>query len=317
MGRYLVTRITNAVLVLFIVMTVVFLILRFAPGGPAILMADDITQEQADAIRARLGLDEPVYVQYARWLGSLAQGDLGTSFSSRRPVTNMVFERLPATLLLGTSALVISLVVSIPIGIMSAVRRNSIFDYLATFVSFFGVSMPVFWIGLMAILVFSVMLGWFPSAGMQAAGGGDLLNRLHHLVLPSVVLALPTTAEFTRYARSSMLEVLAQDYVRTARSKGLNERLVMIRHAFRNALVTNISVIGVSLPRLVGGAALTEFIFAWPGMGRLAVTSALGRDYPVVMGVTIVVAVVVVTANLLVDLLYPVLDPRIKLTGRA
>lgn len=317
MLAYILRRIVNAGVVLFIVCTAVFVFIHMAPGGPSILLSDELSKEQIAYIRQSLGLDDPIHVQYYRWLNNIAHGHMGISFISARSVLVVVLERVPATCLLGLSALIFSVVISLPLGSLSALRQGTVLDSTASFISFFGVSMPVFWFGLMLILLFSVQLGWLPSAGMYTVGKeADLLDRFLHLIMPTIVLGLSNAAEMTRYARSSMLEVLRQDYVRTARSKGLGEWMVIFKHALKNAMVTNISVIGVSVPRLIGGAAITEVIFAWPGMGRLAITSALSRDYPVVMGITIVVSVVVIFSNLAVDLMYPLFDPRIRLTKK-
>ena len=317
MGAYLLHRLFNSIIVLFIVCTAVFVFIHIAPGGPSIMMSDELSEEQVAEIRKSLGLDDPIHIQYYNWMRNVLHGNLGISFVSGRSVLVVILERVPATAALGLSALIFSVVIALPLGSASAVRQGSALDSTASFFSFFGVSMPVFWFGLMLILLFSVYLGWLPSAGMYSVGmEGSLLDRFRHLIMPTLVLGLANTAELIRYARSSMLEVLRQDYVRTARSKGLGEAMVIYKHALKNAMVTNISVIGLSLPRLIGGAAITEFIFAWPGMGRLAITSALGRDYPLVMGVTVVVAVVVILTNLVVDLTYPLFDPRIRLTRK-
>jgi len=317
MIAYLLRRLVNSFVVLFIVCTAVFLFVHIAPGGPSILMSDELSKEQIVEIRKSLGLDDPIHVQYFRWMSNVMHGNLGISFVSARSVLVVILERVPATAVLGLSALLFSVIIALPLGSASAMRRGTALDSMASFFSFFGVSMPVFWFGLMLILLFSVQLGWLPSAGMYSVGKeADLLNRFLHLIMPTIVLGLSNTAELIRYARSSMLEVLRQDYVRTARGKGLGEAMVIYKHALKNAMVTNISVIGLSFPRLIGGAAITEFIFAWPGMGRLAITSALGRDYPLVMGITIVVSVVVIFTNLIVDMMYPLFDPRIRLTKK-
>jgi len=317
MIAYLLRRLFNSCVVLFIVCTAVFLFVHIAPGGPSILMSDELSTEQIVEIRKSLGLDDPIHVQYFRWMSNVMHGNLGISFVSARSVLVVILERVPATAALGLSALLFSVIIALPLGSASAMRQGTALDSMASFFSFFGVSMPVFWFGLMLILLFSVQLGWLPSAGMYSVGKeADLLDRFLHLIMPTIVLGLSNTAELIRYARSSMLEVLRQDYVRTARGKGLGEAMVIYKHALKNAMVTNISVIGLSLPRIIGGAAITEFIFAWPGMGRLAITSALGRDYPLVMGITIVVSTVVILTNLIVDLMYPLFDPRIRLTKK-
>lgn len=315
MARYLVERGIHAALVLILISFGVFLMINLAPGGPSVLMSQDLTAEDAARIRRNLGLDQPAHLRYFTWASGLVKGDLGLSFEDRRPVGRVILDRLPATLLLGGAALLLSILVAVPTGVTSAVRPGSAFDVLASVLSFFGVAMPVFWFGLMLILLFAVYLRWLPSAGMYEIGAPfSLQNRLQHLLMPSLVLALPTIAELTRYTRSSMLDVLSLDFVRTAHAKGLSPARVLYRHALKNALIPVVSLLGVSLPRLVGGAAITETIFAWPGIGRLAVTSALSRDYPVVMGITMLVALMVLLSSLMVDLSYGWLDPRIRHT---
>jgi peptide/nickel transport system permease protein len=301
-------------LLIVIVSAIVFGIIHSAPGGPMILNNPEVDARLARDISERLGLNDPLPVQYARWLGNLAQGRLGLSYQYNLPVGPLIGERLQATVLLGAVALGIGIVLSIPLGMISAIRRHSIWDALATFIAFFGVSVPVFWLGIMLIVLFSVNLNVLPSAGMFTIGAPfSLDDRLKHLVMPAIVLATLPLAQLTRYARSSTLEVIRQDYVRTARAKGLRTRVIMVDHVLRNALIPYVTVVGVLIPRLLGGAAITEAVFAWPGMGRLAVEAAFTRDYPLIMGITVVAAAIVVTANLLTDLAYGVLDPRIRL----
>jgi peptide/nickel transport system permease protein len=224
---------------------------------------------------------------------------------------------MQATLLLGGVALIVAIALSIPLGMISAIKRYSAWDYLATFIAFFGVSVPVFWLGLMLIIVFSVTLNALPSSGMLTIGAPfSVGDRLSHLIMPAAVLATLPLAQLTRYARSGTLEVIRQDYVRTARAKGLPQRIVLSRHVLRNALIPFVTVVAVLIPRVIGGAAITEAVFAWPGMGRLAIEAAFTRDYPLVMGITVVIAVFVVICNLLADLTYGLLDPRIRL-GRS
>jgi len=314
MQRYILSRLIQALLVLLVVYTLTFILIQSAPGGPSILMDPELDLVTIERIRANLGLDQPLYIQYARWLSGAVRGDLGWSFFARRPVREMILERMPATLLLSSAALVLAIVAGIPLGLLAAKRHYSIYDHLATVTSFVGLSMPSFWLGIMLIFLFSVKLGLLPSAGMYTIGADfSLLDRLVHLVLPSVVLGTGTLASITRYTRSSMLEVMGQDYVRTARAKGLSELQVTVRHALRNALIPIVTIIGLRLPLLVGGAAITEAIFGWPGMGRMAVDAAYHRDYPVVMGVTVLVSAMVVLTNLAIDILYAYLDPRIRL----
>jgi peptide/nickel transport system permease protein len=314
--RFLVGRVLQSCGVLFVVSVITFVLIHAAPGGPALLLQPDLTQEQMRELRTELGLEDPIPVQYARWLGNVAQGRFGRSLSQGLPVPTLIADRLPATLVLGGAALLVTLGAGIPLGILSAVRRNSSVDYLVTGFAFLGMSIPVFWVGVLLINVFSVELGLLPSAGMFTIGEPfSLVDRLRYLVMPTLVLALANLAQIIRYTSSSILGVLTEDYVRTARAKGLTERAVIVKHALRAALIPLLTVIGLMLPRLVGGAAITEAIFAWPGMGRLAVDSAVQRDYPLIMGITLVISAMVVFSNLLIDLVYGLADPRIRVGG--
>jgi peptide/nickel transport system permease protein len=314
MGRYIVSRLFQSVVLIVFVSILTFVLIHSAPGGPAVLLAPDMTKEQIEQARKDLGFDDPIPVQYLRWSGRVLEGDLGKSYSQGLPVTGLLARRLPETLTLVLTGLLLAVIIGVLIGIVSARKQYSLIDQLATGFAFFGMSVPVFWLGLMLIILFSINLGLFPSSGSYALGEpGSLQNRLHHLVLPAVVLATANLAQIARYTRSSMLEVLNADYLRTARAKGLRERIVMNRHALRNALIPIVTVVALMVPRLVSGVAITESVFAWPGMGQLAVDSALQRDYPVVMGITLMVSVLVVVTNFLTDISYLALDPRVKL----
>jgi peptide/nickel transport system permease protein len=312
MHRYLLSRLIQAMALMTIVSIVMFGLIASSPGGPAILYQEDVSAEAAATMRRNLGLDDPIAIQYLRWAGRILQGDAGASLSNSRPVSTLIGQRFGATAILALASLALAISVAIPIGIISAVRRNGWFDRIATTFAFIGVSIPNFWLGIMLIILFSVTLGWLPSGGTGATSGDDLLTRLRHLILPTIVLGTGTMAQLMRYTRSSMISVLREDYVRTARAKGAPERTVLWRHALRNGLIPVITVIGVLLPRLFSGAAITESIFAWPGLGRLAVDAALQRDYPVIMALTMVVSSLVIVASLIVDLLYVVIDPRIR-----
>ena len=311
---YILRRLAQGAVLLFVVSLVIFAIVHAAPGGPALLIHPDMDPTQVKAMEKQLGLDDPIAIQYARWLRNATRGNLGNSYQHSLPTTELLRERIPNTLLLSGVALVVAILLAIPLGTISAVYRYSFLDYAATVTAFVGVSVPVFWLAILLIIVFSVTLGWLPSAGMRTVGVpasmGDLVR---HLVMPSLVLATFPLAQLMRYVRSSMVDVLAQDYVRTARAKGLSERATLCRHALRNALIPMVTVLGVLTPRLLGGAVITETIFAWPGLGRLAVEAAITRDYPVIMGATLLVAGLVVLCNLITDLLYVVIDPRIAL----
>ena len=315
MARYIVNRLAQSIVLIVFVSMLTFFLIHSAPGGPAVLLAPDMTKEQIQEARRALGFDDPIPVQYARWAGLVVRGNLGTSFSQGLPVTELLIRRLPETLELVVTGLVLATIVGVVIGIVSAKKQYSWIDKLSTAFCFFGMSVPVFWLGLMLIIFFSIQLKILPSAGSYTLGAPpSFYNRLIHLIMPAIVLATANLAPIARYTRSSMLEVLNADYLRTARAKGLAERVVMNRHALWNALIPIVTVVALMVPRLVSGVAITESVFAWPGMGSLAVDSAIQRDYPVVMGITLMVSVLVVVTNFRTDLSYLLLDPRVKLT---
>jgi len=313
-SRFLVRRLLLLVPVLMGVSLIVFLVLHLAPGDPAeIMLGPQATQEDRLRLRAELGLDDPLHLQYGRWLGHVVRGDLGRSLFMRRAVLGEVLVRLKATLILTGTALVLSSIGGVALGVLSATRPNSLLDRASAVASLFGASMPVFWLGIVLMVLFSLTLGWLPASGMyQPYGGGDLVDLAQHLVLPALTLAAASVTIVARLTRSAMLEVLGQDYIRTARAKGLVERSVVIRHALKNALVPIVTVIGVQAGYLLGGAVLTETVFAWPGVGTLMVQGILARDIPLVQGCVLVVALTFVLVNLFVDVLYAWLDPRIR-----
>jgi peptide/nickel transport system permease protein len=301
------------VVVLILVSAITFLLVNLAPGGPASLMRMDATPEQREALAHRLGLDQPLPLRYAQWLGGALRGDLGTSLSTSEPVSFRIEQRLPNTLELAATALGVSIVLGIPLGVIAALRRNALPDFLVAVVSVFGLSVPAFWLGIVLILLLSVELNWLPSSGVVTTGSeGDLSDRLQHLLMPAIVLSTTVLPFVVRFTRSALLEVLAQEYVRTATAKGLSRLRVVYGHALRNALVPVVSIIGTLVPRLVGGSVVTEAVFGWPGMGRLAVEAANGRDYPLIVGITVVVSAIVVVTSFVVDLAYTWLDPRIR-----
>lgn len=300
-------------MLLFIVTLAVFALIQAAPGGPSILVDPNMTEEDAQQLREILGLNEPIHVQYFRWLSRLAQGDLGQSYAVGRPVTELIFQKMPATMLLAGAALLFAVGLGVPLGVISAVKRYSAADYAVTSISFFGLSVPVFWYGLMLIILFSVKWQILPAGGMYELGAEVTTWVVaKHLILPAVVLGTVNMAQITRYTRSSFLTVLRQDYVRTARAKGLRETIVLYKHALRNALIPVVTIIGLILPRFLGGAAVTETVFSWPGLGSLAIAAAYNRDYPTIMGVSLIVSFLAIFSNLLVDMLYCVIDPRVK-----
>lgn len=308
----------NTVVFLFISMGV-FLLVRAAPGDPVRMM---VNPEQLQAggpefvalKRAELGLDDPVLVRYGIWLRDALSGDLGYSFVSQRPVAEVLGERMGPTVLLMSTALLVGLVLAVAAGTLAAVRRNSAVDYAATMASLGTVSVPSFFLGIAAIYVFSLRLGWLPSAGMSTPGDGGGPDVLAHLVLPAAILGLSIAGPFTRYVRAGLLAELGSDYVRTAEAKGAGPGRVLFRHALRNALIPLITVVMIYIPQLLAGAVALEQVFAWPGMGQLAVSSIGQLDYPVVIGFALFIAVLVLVCNLAADLLYAVADPRISLT---
>lgn len=313
MLRYLIRRLLQTAALLLVVSVVVFALVLQAPGGPSILVDRSMSADDIARMRAILGLDQPLHTQYIRWLGQVLRGNFGTSYQAGFPVLEIIGQMLPNTLILSAAALLLSLAVAIPAGVVSAARPYTTLDHIVTFLCFFGISIPVFWYGLMLIVLFAIVLNWLPPGGMWTIGEArSVLDLARHLILPAVVLGTANMALFARYTRSSTMAVMRADYVRTARSKGLTERAVLYRHALRNALITIVTVVALQVPRLVGGAAITETVFAWPGMGSLAVRAAFERDYPMIMGITLVISFVVAASNLLVDLVYVTLDPRIR-----
>jgi ABC-type dipeptide/oligopeptide/nickel transport system permease component len=311
MARYILRRLLLTLPVLFGVSVLVFLILHMSPGDPALMIAGaDAPPETIKAVREELGLDRPLYEQYATYLGRVVQGDLGRSVRSKEPVTKLIGETFPRTATLAVAALLVAVAVALPTGIVSAVRRNSWVDNVTRFGAFLGVSMPVFAVGLLLMWLVAYKFRLLPLSGY----GGPIWTAkgFKSVILPAVTSASFSIAVLTRLTRSSMLEVVGQDYIRTARAKGLSNRIVVYKHALRNALLPVVTVLGVQFGGLMGGAVVTETIFAWPGMGRLALNAILSRDFPVVQGVVLLVAVMFVGANLLVDLVYGLIDPRIQ-----
>jgi len=311
---YALRRLLLAVPVLFGVSVLVFAVLHLAPGDPAaIMLGAQSTKEDVERLHRDLGLDRPLVVQYLRWMGHVVQGDLGRSIPLGRAVLPEVLLRFKATLVLTAGALAIALVLGLAAGIISAVKQYSWLDRLSMGVAVTGVSLPVFWTGIMLIIVFALQLRWFPSSGMSSPyGESGLADVLWHLALPAITLGTASAAALARLTRSSVLEIIRQDYVRAARAKGLAERAVIARHVLKNALNPILTVVGVQAGYLLGGAVLTETVFAWPGVGLLMVQGILARDFPLVQGCVLVIALTFVLINLAVDLLYAYLDPRIQ-----
>ncbi|NUM81846.1 ABC transporter permease [bacterium] len=323
---YILKRLAGAVPLTFGLLTLTFFLIRLAPGDPTAMYIDpNIDPDAADRMRENLGLNDPLMVQYGKWLGIIPpfegvwQGEFGISFSKHRPVFDIVLESTGNTLLLTGGALCVDLVVGVLIGIVAALNREKKMDHIITVGSLFFYSMPHFWLALMLILIFSLGLGWLPASQMHSVNVDQLStpayigDMISHMIMPVFVLGIASAASTVRYMRSSMLEVIKQDYIRTARAKGLSERKVIYRHALRNALLPLITIIGLSFPFLLSGAVITEVIFAWPGMGRVTVDAIFARDYPLIIANTLVAGVMVIVGNLLADVLYALADPRIKL----
>lgn len=315
MIAYATRRLLQLIPLLFGISIVLFAVIQAAPGGPEGALLNSgrfIDPAVIEAYRERLGVDQPVHVQYVRWLTAAISGDFGTSFSTTRPVSEMIAERLPATLELMGAAFLFAAIVAIFLGVISAIKQYSWFDHLGTGLSFVGIAMPVFWFALILQLVFGVLLGWLPIAGTETVGATSLGDHLLHLVLPTVVLSFNYIAGWSRYLRSSLIDVMRADYIRTARAKGLPERRVIGVHALRNALIPLLSVMALNLSSLFSGAVITETVFAWPGIGRLFVQAMFARDYPLLMGILMLGSLMVIVFNLVADLLYGALDPRIR-----
>lgn len=298
-------RLGQALVAMFVVTLVVFLLIRLAPGDPAQLMLPDTaSKEEIEALRIRLGLDRSLPVQFWRYVVNVVHLDLGTSFSYQKPVVDIIRLHFPRTVLLGGVSLVFSLAIGIPLGIIAAVKEGRMADFVAMGLAVVGQSIPVFWLGLMFVLLFSLKMNWFPTSGTGSWA---------HLVLPAATLSAFTMALVSRLVRSGMLDILGEDYIRTARAKGLSESLVILRHGFRNLMIPVVTVVGMSVGALLAGSVVTESVFSWPGIGLMIMTAVRARDYPLIQASTLFVAFIVICANLIVDLLYVYLDPRIRL----
>ena len=322
MGDYVVRRLLQAVPLLLFISAAVFMLLQAAPGGPmgAYIRRGNLDAADMAALEARPGLNQPAYVQYFKWLKRVARFDFGQSTSERRPVSSAIRDRLPNTLYLMVTAWIITILIAIPIGVLSAIKQYSWFDHTVTGLTFIGQSVPIFWLGLILILIFYLTLNnpftgqpLLPAGGMYTLGADfSIRDRVVHMILPVTMLSASWVAWYTRFLRASMLEVIHQDFVRTARAKGIRERAVVMRHAFRNAAVPLVTLMALDLPYIFSGALFTEVIFAWPGMGRLFYQAADRRDYPLLMAIIMITATLIVLSNLLADVLYAWLDPRIR-----
>jgi peptide/nickel transport system permease protein len=314
--KFILKRILQAVPILIGISLVAFILLQLTPGGPTAAYRGiaNIRGEDLARIEAELGYDRPIIIQYFSWLGQFVTGDWGISFVARRPVFGLIMERLPATLLLMAAGITVSLIISIPLGLLAAIKRDTWVDHSLTFTSFVGLSIPVFWLGLMLIIVFSVWLGWFPTGGMGPPGQEvGILTRLWYLTLPTTAVSMVSLSFFTRYLRASMIETMDEEYMRFNKARGLPPVRRYMRHAFRNAGIPFVTVVAIHIPEFLVGALVVETIFTWPGTGRLFWDSALRFDYPVLMGVLVLGSLMVLLSNLLADVLYGQLDPRVRL----
>ncbi|WAP69125.1 ABC transporter permease [Jiella pelagia] len=315
MLRFLFGRLWQSLVLLVIVSMIGFAVLTLAPGGPLsqFALTPGMTQAQIARIAHQMGLDRPLPVQYWEWFTRLLQGDWGRSYRDNQPVLSVIWSHLVATLLLMGTSTLISVLVGTWVGVLGALKRYSIFDYAATVGAMVALSIPTFWFGLIAIYLFALRLGWLPAGNMYTIGDGSVLDYAVHLIMPSLVLALVNVAVWSRYMRTAVLDVMNQDFVRTAKAKGLTRWAVLTRHILRNALVPMITLLGLQLPTILGGALVTETVFTWPGMGRLFLDSLGYSDYPVVMGLLMLSAILVLIGNLIADVAVAVIDPRIRL----
>lgn len=312
MTRYILRRLIHAVFIIWGVATLVFFMLQAIPGDPVTqMLGEEYTPQAARDLRHKLGLDEPIYVQYLKWIERAVQGDFGRSIATNQPVLTSIKSALPKTLSITAIGFVLSVLIAVPAGIFAALRRNSAVDYIASLTAFVGVSMPGFWFGIVLIIIFAVHFKWFPAVGYQPISDGAW-GWFKHLVLPGIAIGMGYAAILMRFVRASLLEVLGSEYIRTARSKGLTERSVIIRHALRTSLIPVVTVAGIQLALLLNGSVVIEIVYSIRGMGRLLVTAIFDRDYPIVQASVLLVAVIFVLMNLVVDIIYTFLDPRIR-----
>ena len=309
---YILQRLFSTLIVIFGITFVVFMIIQLVPGDPArVVLGVAASEENVAALRERLGLNRPIWEQYGSWLSELAQGDLGNSLVTGQPVLEQILQRLPATLVLATAGLIVGLLIGLPAGIMSALKPHSPLDTTTSILSQIGVSIPDFWLGILLVLLFSLTLGWLPSQGYTPFSQ-DPVDWFRNLILPALTVGIISGSIQTRFNRSAMLEVLHQDYIRTARAKGLREALVVNRHALRNALIPIITILGLQLTALLSAVVVVEVVFSWPGLGRLTLEAVLDRDYPLLQGAVFTIATLLALVNLGTDLLYAFIDPRIE-----
>lgn len=315
MFKYILKRLLYAIPVFLGITFVIYTLINLAPGGPLSVLAasGEMSLSDLEALKISLGLDKPIVVRYFLWLGDLLHGDFGISYRTSQEVSLMIAQRIKPSLMLTGTGIVGAMIIGVPLGIISAYKPNSIWDHISTFFAFIGASVPNFFLSLLLIYVLAVKMKWFPTSGMQAAGkASDLMDLLHHLALPAFVCGIQPIGNYIKQTKSSVLEVLNEEYIKTARAKGLTNVIIVLKHAFRNAMIPIVTTISLSIPFLIGGAVVTEQIFAWPGIGSLMITAITSRDYPVIMGVAVLICCVVLVANLILDLIYAALDPRIK-----
>lgn len=313
MGRYILKRVLQAIPILIIVSVISFSLIKLAPGDPVqAFVTPKMSAAQVEMVRHNLGLDKPVYIQYLRWASEVLKGDLGYSLVNYRPVTAQILERIPATLWLMGVSLVFSVITGITLGLLSAFYKGKLTDNIISFFSYIGISIPSFWFAMILIVTFSSKLGLLPSVGMRTIGVNSFWDLLKHTIMPALVLSIQNTAIITRYIRTNAITQMKEDYVRTAVSKGLTLKRVFTKHVLRNVLLPIVTILGMSLPELIAGAFITETIFGWPGMGRLGINSIFSFDYPLIMGITMISSVMVILGNLISDILYGIVDPRVK-----
>ncbi|KOY15515.1 ABC transporter permease [Paenibacillus xylanivorans] len=316
MNNYIVRRIAQAIPLLFVISIVSFTLIKLAPGDPVLsFVTPNMGAEDVERIRQNLGLDQPMYVQYVVWLKNVLSGDLGYSLVNHRPVAEMIIERLPATFGLMGASLLLSLLISIPLSMIAGSRQNSLFDRGLSLISYIGISIPSFWFGMMLIYFFAVQLHWLPSMGMRTVGMDSAWDIIKHGILPCTVLTFMNVSVYMRYIRSNTISQLEEDYVQIQYAYGATKGTVLLRHVLKNVLLPVITILGMSLPELIAGAFITESVFSWPGMGSLGISAVHGLDYPIIMGITMMSSVLLVVGNLVADILYGVVDPRIKTTG--
>lgn len=313
MKEKIVKRLFNVIPMLFFISIISFLLMHLAPGDPIqAYITPKMSAVDIERVRHNMGLDQPIYIQYFKWLINAVQGNLGYSLINHRPVATVIFDRIPNTILITLTALILSLIIAIPVGLISGYNKNPVLDNVLNVIAYIGISIPSFWFAMMLIYIFSLKLNLLPSIGMRTIGVDTTVDLIKHMIMPVIVLSYYNVCVFTRYIRSSTIGQLNEDYVLTQYAYGASAKEVLFKHVFKNTLLPIITIFAMSLPQLVTGAFITETIFGWPGMGQLGVTAIFGYDYPVVMGITMISSVVLIIGNLIADILYQVVDPRIK-----